>query len=408
MILRSWAERLLHAPAPPDVIDLHVQDVVAALFVGLRTHEGHAMAYQRVPANLNEMATVVACIARLSECDDIHLASCVTPGAIVVPIALAFAADHSADTIRRAVATGYAAGIGLGTAIGGPRALTRGVWPTLFAAPVMAAATASCLMSGDPERLAHAIALALPCSGVRIVDPALRWMQFGMAVSHGIRAAEAAHRGEHGDLSRLPDSGDPAAFENAASIATVGFKPFPIARQGANAVVALQRLLAKGCDPRQIESIEVFAPETNTSFLKRPVSEDDRLSRLCNMGLQLAGAALAPELLDDSDRTQWAYYIDFPPRVTVTAASDLESHWPDRWPARVVVVHTGGQRIEETVIQAPFDHDAPGLPQLLQEKWRRMLSPLDLTLLNHGEPGLAPYATLWHQIERRLRTPAED
>jgi hypothetical protein len=93
--------------------------------------------------------------------------------------------------------------------------------------------------------------------------------------------------------------------------------------------------------------------------------------------------------------------------VSVTAADDLESHWPDRWAARVVV-HSGGERLEETVVQAPFDHDAPGLPQLLQQKWRRMLSPEDLTLLNHGQPGGAPYATLWQQIEGRLRMPAED
>jgi hypothetical protein len=72
------------------------------------------------------------------------------------------------------------------------------------------------------------------------------------------------------------------------------------------------------------------------------------------------------------------------------------------------VVHTGGESFEETVIQAPFDHDAPGLPQLLEEKWLRMLPQQDLTLLSHGQPGTAPYATLWQQIEHRLRTPAED
>jgi len=125
------------------------------------------------------------------------------------------------------------------------------------------------------------------------------------------------------------------------------------------------------------------------------------------MGVQLAGAALSPDLLYDPDRKQWPDLAGFAQRVTVTAASDLESQWPDRWAARVVV-HTPGQSLEEIVVQAPFDHDAPGLEQLLQEKWRRMLSPEDLTLLNHGQPGNAPYATLWQQIERRLRAPAED
>ena len=405
MILRSWAERLLHAPASPDVIDLHVRDVVAAFLVGLHTSDGHAIARHRGRASLIELAVAMAAITRLSECDDIHLASCVTPGAVVIPVALAFADDHSEDTIIRAISAGHAAGIGLGTAIGGARALARGRWPTLVAAPVMAAATASCLISGDPERLAHAMALALPFSNTHIVHPSLRWSQFGLVVSHGMRAAEAAHRGERGDLDRLPDDADTAAFQNTASIATVGFKPFPIARQGANAVVALQRLLTKGHDPRQINSIDVFVPSINTPLLNRAVSESDRLSRLCHMGLQLAGAALAPDLLYDSDRKQWTDLAEFARRVTVIAASDLESYLPNRWAARVVV-HVGGERFEETVIQAPFDHDAPGLPQLLEDKWRRMLSPQDLSLLNHEQS--RRYATLWQQIERRLRTPAED
>ena len=37
-----------------------------------------------------------------------------------------------------------------------------------------------------------------------------------------------------------------------------------------------------------------------------------------------------------------------------------------------------------------------------------MLSEEDLTLLSLGQPGSVPYATLWQQIERRLRAPAED
>jgi hypothetical protein len=71
------------------------------------------------------------------------------------------------------------------------------------------------------------------------------------------------------------------------------------------------------------------------------------------------------------------------------------------------MVRVGRERMEETVIQAPFDHDAPGLGQILQEKWRRMLPEHDLTLLDQGQPDGAPYATLWQQIERRVRTATE-
>ena len=405
MSLRSWTERLLREPASPDVIELHIKDVAAAVLAGLRTNDGHAIARRhREDMGGAELASTVSAIARLSESDDIHLASCVTPGAIVIPVALALSGTCPAETFNRAVSAGYAAA-GLGTAIGGARALARGIWPTLLAAPVMAAVTASLLKDSNQERLAHAVALALADANGRLASPGERWASLADAVLRGIRAAERAHRGERGDLDRVPDGIDLDMQASAATIETVGFKPFPIARQGANAVVAFQRLLAKGIDPRSIDAIEVFVPEINVPLLNRAVS--DRLSRLCNIGLQLSATALAPDVLYDPERIVHADLTPFARRVSVDAADDLEDAWPHRWAARVVV-RVGRERMEETVIQAPFDHDAPGLRQILQEKWRRMLPEHDLTLLDHGQPDSAPYATLWQQIERRVRTATEN
>lgn len=411
MILRSWAERLLHSPGSRDVIDLHVKDTVAALLTGLRIKDSQTILHRYgASSDRSERTAAVAAIARLSECDDIDLPSCVTAGAIVIPVALAFSSDRDPSEVHMAVSAGYSAGTLIGGAIGGAHALARGVWPTLFAAPVIAAVTAALFKTSDPEQLAHAMALALASADGRVGNPAERWMLLSDAVLRGLRAAEDAVSGARGNLNALPEGIGRAAFDGAYDgIARVGFKPFPIARQGANAVVAFERVLAKGIDPHRIDAVEVFVPAINTTLLKRPASETDRLSRLCNMGLQVAAAAFTPELLYDPGRAlkPEVPLMEFASRVSVSPGSDLDDHWPHRWAARVAI-RAGGERLEETVIQAPFDHDAPGLPQLLQEKWRRMLSQQDLTLLDHGEPGPAPYATLWHQIERRLRTPAED
>jgi 2-methylcitrate dehydratase PrpD len=403
MILHWWAERLLHAPGPPDVIDLHVKDVVAAFLAGLRTNDGRAIAGRHNQlSDRIEQAAAVAAVARLSECDDIDLASCVTPGAVVIPVALAFAGAGDASEVDRAVAAGYAAGLRLGAAIGGAHALARGVWPTLLVAPVMAAVTASVLARSDSERLAHAIALSLAGADGRVGDPAERWMLLADAVLRGLRAADAAARGAHGDLNVLPEGID-LEIAPDASIATVGFKPFPIARQGANAVVAFQRLLSKGIDAKRIDAVEVFVPAINLALLNRPVSQTDRLSRLCNLGLQLAAAALAPALLYDPERAipTGNALLEFVARVSVSSANDLEAPWPDRWPARVAI-RTGGERLEETVIAAPFDHDGRDLTQLLTDKWQRLLPPQDALLLSEQR------ATLWSRIERRLSQTAED
>jgi 2-methylcitrate dehydratase PrpD len=367
-------------------------------------------------------AAAASAIARLSECDDIHLASCVTPGSVVIPVALAFAGKSGGEDFNRAVAAGYAAGIDLGMGIGGAKALAGGVWPTLLAAPLMAAVTASCMRGHDAGQLAHAMALALGGANGRIGRPAGtpsgRWFAMAEAVAKGVRASEAAGRSFHGDLALLSEQWlnaqagqndvDMEGFASAApspSILDVGYKPFPIARQAVNAVTAFQGLLSKGLDLKRIETIEVFVPAMNVALLSRAVVDDDRLSRLSNMGYQLACAALAPDMLYDCERRAGADIplMEFARRVSVIAAADMDAHLAEHWPARVVV-KTTGERLEETLIAAPFDPDAPGLAAKLNDKWRRLL-PRDA----HGffddavQRNVAErHALLWQIIERHV------
>jgi len=408
MNLQSWVELLWNAAASPEIIQLHIRDTVAAFLAGSRTNDGRAL-MQLHRDGTKEPA--VAAIARLSECDDIHLASCITPGSAVIPVALAFAKDN--PELQRAISAGYAAGMGLGRAIGGVKALAHGVWPTLLAAPLMAAVTASLLRGHDRERFAYAVALALAGANGRIGrpqgNPSERWFYFADAVARGMRAAEAAGQGLCGDLSLVSeewlasqaghDDTDMGALESAPSIVQVGFKPFPIARQGANAVVAFQRLLSRGLDPRRIDRVEVSVPGVNTALLKRPIAAEDRLSRIANVGYQLACAALAPERLYDAERAgPHETLMEFAERVSVITANDLESAMPHRWPARVTAV-AGSDRFEETIIDAPFDWDASNLPALLREKWQKLLNPEDAALIAGAS---SSYSELWQVLERRV------
>ncbi|MEA2824859.1 MAG: hypothetical protein QOF03_1341 [Alphaproteobacteria bacterium] len=423
MILQSWAEQLLTTRSSPEIIGLHVMDTVAAFLAGVRTKEGKSLAeLYGHGSDISERVAAAAAITRLSECDDIHLPSCVTPGAVVIPVALALGAVG--EDFDRAVAAGYAAGLSLGMGIGGAKALAGGVWPTLVAAPLMAAVTASCLSGHDQDRLAHAMALALAGSsgllGRPTGAPSGRWFLLGEAVLKGLRASKAAGYGFRGDLALLSkpwlaaqaghDAVDIGVFDSSAtaSIKDVGYKPFPIARQGANAVVAFQNLLGKGLDPQRIVAIDVFVPAMNAALLNRPVQDDDRLSRLSNIGFQLACAALAPEMLYDPERATRppASILDFARRVSVTPASDLDAHLPHRWAARVVV-NTGSQRLEETVIGTGFDHDAPNLSQLLRDKWRRLLNPQDA--LNSARTTTPEGRTqLWQRIDACVSMAAQE
>jgi 2-methylcitrate dehydratase PrpD len=423
MILKSWAENLLQTAGAPEAIDLHLMDTLAAFLAGVATNDGRALcALYGASGDPAELAAGAAAIARASECDDIHLASCVTPGAVVIPVALALAEHRSAEEFNRAVAAGYAAGLCLGIGMGGAKALGYGVWPTLLAAPLMATVTASCLAGHDSDRLGHAMALALAGHSGRIGRPAGspsgRWFSLSEAVLKGIRASAVAGQGFRGDLTLSSEQWlaaqaghkdiDMAMFESpspAPSIRDVGYKPFPIARQGANAIAALHRMLANGLDPRRIDTIEIFVPALNVALLARPVQADDRLSRLSNIGYQCACAALAPAMLFDAERREQPdlQLMDFARRVSVSPAKDLDAHLPGRWAARVVI-HAGNDRLEETIVAAPFDHDAPRIGRLLGEKWRRLLSAddsRDFFALAPGS-GAGQRAVLWKMMHRRV------
>ena len=85
-----------------EVLEFHVVDIVGAWIASLPTPEGAALQRWRavlgestVPGSVARLRLDIAthcALARLSEIDDIHLASTTTPGAIVVPGAVTIAA----------------------------------------------------------------------------------------------------------------------------------------------------------------------------------------------------------------------------------------------------------------------------------------------------------------------------
>jgi 2-methylcitrate dehydratase PrpD len=378
MTLLAFAEELLVTEATSDICERHIQDTAFAFAVGMRTAEGRALSRALGPT---DPIAAQAAIARLSECDAIHLPSCVTPCAVAVPVALAFAKDE--ESLFRAVAGGAAAGMAIGRAIGGTKALASGIWPTLFAAPAMAAIAASRARGVDTKRVAHAIALALAQSDGRTdFPPSRRWEVFAQAVGRGIAASDEAAGGTQGDLALLTpewlaeNAGHSEVTMDALNVLSgveeTGFKPFPIARQGLNAVTAFQNILSSGIEAEEIDSVDVFVPPANVALLTRPVSGEHRLTRLCNMGFQLACAALAPEKLYDAERTATPPLMAFAARVSVHSDKTLEAHLPNRWAAKVAV-KVGDRTVEEILVQSDYDAEAPNLKTALEKKWARLI-----------------------------------
>ena len=184
---------------------LHVVDTVVAAKAGAHIPEGKALQSLGDAGALAIRIGRQAAAIRLTEIDDIHLPSCTTPSAGVVPVALMLAAQQKfdPDEIASAIWVGTEIMTRIGVAVRGPQILYRGIWPTYLAAPVAAAATSARLAGLSEARIGDALSLAvmLMAGGVGHVHgtPSGRWFLYANAVAAGVAATEAAGAGYRGD-----------------------------------------------------------------------------------------------------------------------------------------------------------------------------------------------------------------
>ena len=336
----------------------------------LRLHIADTLGMILQGASLDESKTALAlgsrlagwcASARLTEADDIHLTSCTTPGSVVVPTALHLATVGVfrtwADFVN-AVLAGYETLIRVGYAIDGPRILAKKIWPTLFSAPVGAAAVVCRAWKLDESQTAGALATALAAS-TGIAPPALapnssRCLSLGFAAELGVQAAMAARAGALGDAQLVERHAGRTAGIRISSrrllqdartrffFDEIGLKPYPIARQGLAAVEACRQLA--GRNTKGITAITVSVPSAQARVINHPSWPANRMQSIAGIQYQIALALLAPERLMDFTRT--------PPfanpalrslaaKVRVSVDTRLEAQYPDTWPARVVVERSG-------------------------------------------------------------------
>lgn len=387
-----------------DKLRLHVADILGAWVGGAATAEGRALlgfrrdlrALEVAGGGLADDLMINVSLARLSEVDDIHLASMTTAGSVVVPAALTIAAalpELAGDGLAPAMLAGYEAMIRLGLAIKGPDVLYRGIWPTYFGAAFGTAATAARLLRLDGERTAHALALAFtmgaPSVGQHHAVTTARWLSVGNAARNGLMAALAARAGFTSDIEVLrsgllknvyaidadllhlaPD------HDSTSKLLEVSFKPWCAARQTMAATQALREIIADGVAPQEIERIEAFVPPPHLKMIDHGVRPGDRASRLTSLPYQMAVAALQPATALDVGQTaaDIGMLQSFMARVTVQAEAALLDDYPRRWPARVVV-HTRGNMKERRITEVKGDPAKPMAEADVQAKFRRLVEP---------------------------------
>jgi 2-methylcitrate dehydratase PrpD len=378
-----------------DVLKLHVADTVSAWIAACATAEGRALLGFEAPdrAGLPGRVALACALARLSEVDDIHLASCTTPGALVVPAALTLGASlgRGGAEVTAAIASGYDLMTRLGEALDGPTVLYRGVWPTYFLAPVAVAGVAARLLELDEQRSAHALAIAQaqasPSVGRQSGASLSRWLALGNAARNGVEAALAAQAGFTGDLRLLEAEFFPGARplseagvpdEEEPSVTQTSFKPWCAARQTMAAVQALREVIAEGVAPEDMERLTVGVPNPYLKMIDHGVVRGERASYLTSAAYQMAAlafdpnASLNPRQVRDSLPRE---IEEFMARVSVKPDADLLRHYPKAWPARLVV-ETAGERREKLVFHVPGDPERPFDELQVAAKFRRLTGAL--------------------------------
>jgi 2-methylcitrate dehydratase PrpD len=397
------------APSPRlrEILALHVADIVGAWIASLPTPEAAALLRWRAasgegaaPGSIHRLRLDVAthcALARLSEVDDIHLASTTTPGAIVVPGAVAIAAalrNRDPDALAAAMMAGYEVMVRFGQAIDGPSVLYRGIWPTYFATPLGTAAVAARLLDLDARQCAHALALALvrsaPGVGHHNLATTSRWLAVGQAAEAGLVAALAARAGFTSDLGLL-DGGyltgvfnlkpDPVVLTQRLgerfSLEEVAFKPWCAARQTMAATQALIEIISSGIAVDTIAQVTAFVLPPHRRMIDHGITVGDRASFLTSLPYRLALAALAPQAAQDVGQAPAdvpAPIRAFMDRVVVAPDEALLSDFPSRWPARIEVMTSAG-RYERTVLDVPGDPARPFDADAVREKFRRLAGP---------------------------------
>lgn len=367
---------------------LHVFDSAAAIHAGAKSAEGKTTdgVFRRLyPGGGPAAEAARLCVAgRLTECDDIDIWSCTTPGVVVLAVALAATelTNVSPQTFTEAVVAGYHVMANLGTAANGPLIVYGARWPTFLCGAVTAATVLGKVLGLSEERLLHALAIAASMTtgmaGRITTEPTSRWLTLGCAVQAGMAAAIGAAGGLQGDDAIFGACFDLDLDRFAAwtspppAIDRISIKPYHSSRQALATTDAFKHLIAEeAIDGASIEDVAVFCQGQYAAMIDRvkaPRSKGETRS----IRYQLALAAFYPDELYDIERA--VIHTDEPQvarlmnGVTVTASEALTALYPRLW-AGTVRVRTAKGTFEREMLHPRGDVENPLHWDDVEKKW---------------------------------------
>ncbi len=332
------------------------------------------------------------------ELDDTHDASMSHPGAVVIPAALAVAAETGASgpMVLAAIAAGYEAMARIGIAGRAERIIAAGFHPTAVLGVFGAAVAAGKLLGFGPDEIAGAWghALSLAAGSMQFSQESrgaeVKRLHAGYAARGGVLAAQMTASGIPGPTRSLDGK--------YGFLALYGHDPMPVAltRMGARGLAihdvsikpyACCRLLHSMIDglgsatrgftaaPNEIASILVRGPRklAEQHMTRRPQTPmAAQYSLPFTVGATLAFGpdrfdAFEPDHLSDPRILAWA------DRVAVEPDADLEALYPAQFGTQVEVTFVDGTRRVERVLDSVGTPAKPMTQEALRLKAKALV-----------------------------------
>lgn len=376
---------------------------IAALHAWAERHRGTGPARilgTDIAASAEVAAFVNGAAGHSFELDDTHDPSMSHPGAVVIPAALAVAAETGgagADVLA-AVAAGYEAMARIGIAARAERVIATGLHPTAVFGVFGAAVAAGKLMGFSPEQVATAWghALSLSAGSMQFCEESagaeVKRLHAGYAARNGVLAAQMAAAGisaparsldgRYGFLALYGHDPDPAALgrmgARGLAIHDISIKPYACCRLLHSMIDGLRVATDGFAVPAEaIAAITVRGPRKlkDQHMVTRP-----RTPMAAQYSLPFTvGAALAlgPERFDAFEPANLSHagILAIADRVTAEPDAALEASYPAHFGTEVEIAFADGRRRVERVLDSIGTPANPMPSDRLKDKARGLAGP---------------------------------
>lgn len=363
---------------------LFTLDALANAIAGRNSGQGRiirAWAGDNAPLDTGREAFVMGALTHILEVDDLHKASVVHPGCVVVPAAWAVARKAGADgrALLHAVIRGFEAAARVGMAVG-PKHYE--IWHnTATCGPFGAAAAAGSLLGLDEAQMTHALGNAgTQSAGLwQFLETGAmsKHLHAGRGAEAGVVAAQLAAKGFTGSPQILegkkgffaamcPDArpemvlADP---DHRWQVHETSIKPWPSCRHthpGIDAGRELRGVLAAaGKSADDIASVELEVYQAALNLCDNP---DPQSTYEAKFSLQhTIAAALTEENVTFASFDAPAREALAPLRakVAVRLGPAIEAAYPVNWGCRLAVTLRDNNRLEASRIHALGDPELP-------------------------------------------------